>query len=194
MQVDMLYINLDINRHNVAAFVDSGAQMTIIGQATAGRLGLLHLVDRRFAGVAKGVGTGKILGRIHQVFVQSDRFTHLPSFAMGSFSEQQPLLVTNACQSPHCVQAHAAMPAGRRCMAMTMTGGGGQHLAPPRRSPCRCLQKSLVAGDDEGGRGVSGDAADGHGQRRHALPLRPGHAAAASVPGEGVRCCPDCVQ
>ncbi len=36
-------------------------------QGTAERLGLVHLIDRRFAGIAKGVGTGKILGRIHQV-------------------------------------------------------------------------------------------------------------------------------
>ena len=36
-------------------------------QATAERLGVMHLLDKRFAGVAKGVGSGKILGRIHQV-------------------------------------------------------------------------------------------------------------------------------
>jgi DNA damage-inducible protein 1 len=32
--------------------------------------GVLHLVDERFAGVAVGVGTGKILGRIHLVSLQ----------------------------------------------------------------------------------------------------------------------------
>ncbi len=42
-------------------------QMTIMGAATAERLGLMRLIDRRFAGVAKGVGTGKILGRVHTV-------------------------------------------------------------------------------------------------------------------------------
>jgi DNA damage-inducible protein 1 len=102
----MLYVNLEINRQNVKAFVDSGAQMTIISQvamlcvhrrqraktpcccflraaalvcrvfiankalralqATAERLGLMHLMDKRFGGIAKGVGSGKILGRIHQ--------------------------------------------------------------------------------------------------------------------------------
>jgi Aspartyl protease len=44
-------------------------------QATAERLGVMHLLDKRFAGVAKGVGSGKILGRIHQVhtFILSNR-------------------------------------------------------------------------------------------------------------------------
>ena len=41
--------------------------MTIMGAGTAERLGLMRLIDRRFAGVAKGVGTGKILGRVHTV-------------------------------------------------------------------------------------------------------------------------------
>ena len=33
----------------------------------AERCGLSGLIDKRFAGIAKGVGTGKIVGRIHMV-------------------------------------------------------------------------------------------------------------------------------
>lgn len=65
--VSMLYVNLTINGHPLKAFVDSGAQMTIMSAACAERCGLLRLMDSRYAGVASGVGTGKILGKIHMV-------------------------------------------------------------------------------------------------------------------------------
>ncbi|CDO94652.1 unnamed protein product [Kluyveromyces dobzhanskii CBS 2104] len=64
-QVSMLYIKLEINGHPVKAFVDSGAQQTIMSTKLAERTGLTSLIDKRFSGIAQGVGTGKILGRIH---------------------------------------------------------------------------------------------------------------------------------
>ena len=66
-RVLMLYINTLVNDKPLQVFVDSGAQTTIMSSACADRLGLLHLVDNRFAGTAVGVGTGKILGKIHLV-------------------------------------------------------------------------------------------------------------------------------
>ena len=66
-RVLMLYIAVEINGRPLQVFVDSGAQSTIMSSECADRLGLLHLVDERFAGVAVGVGTGRIMGRIHCV-------------------------------------------------------------------------------------------------------------------------------
>lgn len=68
--VVMLYINCKVNGYPVKAFIDSGAQSTIMSAACAERCHIMRLIDTRWTGVAKGVGIQCVIGRIHMVQIQ----------------------------------------------------------------------------------------------------------------------------
>lgn len=86
--VVMLYINCRVNGYPVKAFIDSGAQTTIMSAACAERCHIMRLVDSRWAGIAKGVGVQKIIGRIHMVQIQIETDYLTTSF---SVLEEQPM-------------------------------------------------------------------------------------------------------
>ncbi|CAH8492647.1 unnamed protein product [Heterobilharzia americana] len=69
-QVSMLFINCKIKDQIIKAFVDSGAQSTIMSEDCARRCNLDSLIDKRWAGMAYGVGTQTIIGRVHNGLIE----------------------------------------------------------------------------------------------------------------------------
>ncbi|VEL38162.1 unnamed protein product [Protopolystoma xenopodis] len=69
-QVTMLYVQCRVQGHEIKAFVDSGAQTTIMSENCARRCGLDRLIDKRWAGKAYGVGTQVIIGRVHNSLIE----------------------------------------------------------------------------------------------------------------------------
>jgi len=68
--IHMLYIPVEINKNKLTALVDTGAQTTIMSVMNAEKCGLSNLIDKRYAGIAKGVGTSKIVGVIHAALIK----------------------------------------------------------------------------------------------------------------------------
>lgn len=69
-RMTMLYIPCKMNGISTFAFIDTGAAICVISEKVARESKLIELMDVKFAGVAKGVGTSKILGRIHMAQLQ----------------------------------------------------------------------------------------------------------------------------
>ncbi|KAG0683476.1 DNA damage-inducible protein 1 [Pichia californica] len=65
--VTMLYIKISINGQELPAFVDTGAQRSLITPQLCEKCDLNHLIDRRFKMQARGVGSKQSEGRIHSV-------------------------------------------------------------------------------------------------------------------------------
>ncbi|KAI1708013.1 aspartyl protease domain-containing protein [Ditylenchus destructor] len=101
--VYMLYIKMKINNHPVIAFVDSGAQASILSESCAKRCDVFRFADTRFRAVAQGVGgSEKFTGRIHSCQVQVENHFFLCPFDVMPDRNMEILFGLNALRRHHC--------------------------------------------------------------------------------------------
>ncbi|CAL5202409.1 unnamed protein product [Lathyrus oleraceus] len=102
-RVVMLYVDMEVNGVPMKAFVDSGAQSTIISKTCAERLGLLRLLDQRYKGVAHGVGQTEILGRIHVAPIKIGNIFYPCSFLVLDSPNMEFLFGLDMLRKHQCI-------------------------------------------------------------------------------------------
>eukprot|EP00927_Polykrikos_kofoidii_P071084 TRINITY_DN67419_c0_g1_i1.p1 TRINITY_DN67419_c0_g1~~TRINITY_DN67419_c0_g1_i1.p1 ORF type:complete len:297 (+),score=41.09 TRINITY_DN67419_c0_g1_i1:21-911(+) len=88
---EMIYVACEIGDIAVEMLVDTGAQMSVISEPLVQRLGLRKMLDTRSTGVAVGVGTAQILGKLRRVPVKLGHVEFATDFSVLSL--QEPLLI-----------------------------------------------------------------------------------------------------
>ncbi|RVX14756.1 DNA damage-inducible protein 1 [Vitis vinifera] len=99
----MLYVDMEVNGVPLKAFVDSGAQSTIISKSCAERCGLLRLLDRRYRGIAHGVGQSEILGRIHVAPIKIGNIFYPCSFMVLDSPNMEFLFGLDMLRKHQCI-------------------------------------------------------------------------------------------
>ncbi|CAN0155150.1 unnamed protein product, partial [Ectocarpus sp. 4 AP-2014] len=98
----MLFLKCEVNGRVLRAFVDTGAQVTVMSAACAERCGLASRIDKSYAGRAVGVGFARILGRIHDASIRIGNSYLRCSFTVIEHGEIDLLVGLDVLRAHRC--------------------------------------------------------------------------------------------
>ncbi|CAM9416575.1 unnamed protein product [Ectocarpus sp. 12 AP-2014] len=98
----MLFLECEVNGRVLRAFVDTGAQVTVMSAACAERCGLASRIDKSYAGRAVGVGFARILGRIHDASIRIGNSYLRCSFTVIEHGEIDLLVGLDVLRAHRC--------------------------------------------------------------------------------------------
>lgn len=81
-KTEMLWVDVEINKVLIRALVDTGAQMSIMIESASKKCNLGYLVDTRMSGMALGVGSRKIVGKVHKTDIRFGSNVYSSSFTI----------------------------------------------------------------------------------------------------------------
>jgi DNA damage-inducible protein 1 len=100
---ELIHIACEIGGIAVEMMVDTGAQSSVISKSAAQRLNLMGRLDTSRQGVASGVGTARILGRLRAVPVKIGQVEFQLDFTVLAVEEQLLMLGIDQLRRFKCV-------------------------------------------------------------------------------------------
>jgi DNA damage-inducible protein 1 len=101
--VNMLYIRGKMNNTDLDIFVDTGAQVSVMSLSMTKELGVDYLIDHSYDGVVVGLGTKKIIGKIHYLELQLENFNLPCRFTIIDDDDIKIILGLNSMLSLGCI-------------------------------------------------------------------------------------------
>ena len=96
---NMIHITAKINNVPVKFLIDTGAQSSILPLSVPTACGLEDLIDEKYSGVLRGVGTDRIMGRIHYLELTFSCGVYPGSFTICKNDKLEPILGIDMMQS-----------------------------------------------------------------------------------------------